>query len=1174
MGRLYHAISKRRSDSVRRAEERIRKGTLQMRHVARIERFQSIVMMMAAVFDALCWLVVLPLTEEIPYAWPFHMLCIITWSSNGDLDYDEFFVKRQVLTFNLFAGIAIAIALFVFFFDELLPCVDNDDVRTILAIFAWLPAFSHAACAAMRTGASLWLPSLTNTKFTTFMIPITLAIMYSWLVNSISILYFCFADLVVHGIKITFVAMFTLGGTIVATSDHDNGTSTTLTFFKLLHLWTASVGVGFIAEGFAPTDIAYENVSKAYLICLGVITLVIVGLIRLYPNRVYGVITGIIRDRVKNTAALAMRKAYQGGQWTELNESESSYVHRGRHRLCSVEVTKEGSVTAVNKDAMDADFFVVCDGVSNKSAASQAVLGVLSRHSTEFFQVSGRLPTYWIWDVCTNSMADIELMPIFASRCERAFVVMSRDLLNSSMGLIQLFTAFLVHCEPERALLDVTGDIPSPFSASLDRAVEMLTKTHVEELMEPGGYKEAGDADWWANWEVASRGNHLNEAKMLVRIVKSYLSASDFSMDLRGRMVAMVQMWRGQKLAASRHVGPHDFSEILSTLADSNIMKDMDMEDLPVEISRRDIEIGRKLGEGQFGEVWQATFVHRVHLSGETSRPRTHSIGTEIQVAVKTLIESDSAEVRHEFLREAAINWSFRHSNVVEMFGVVTDGYPLLLVLELCHHGGLKDYLEKEDSDHSAERLFRIMRGIASGMAYLASKNFVHRDLAARNVLLNRRLDAKVADFGMGRDLKQGDEYQATGKHLLLPIRWTDPDVVVSTTFSEYTDVWAYGVTAIEIWTGGVTPYRGWTTSYMLEALQQGYRLPRPETCSPALYDAAIAPCWFPMPDVGSPRTSHRRRPSFGELVDRLGRLEPLFCTEEDVRHASKASPSAAQAGPAADSPRNNISLSVPGSSSVPRKSGYESAEELEKRRSAWTMYEYHQHASIADVFRLSQQVGEANPAASPHGQPRASRQSSPSKDYVTTVRDSVAVDEEQPEASNAEGERRRVQFTSQAPECHITVSTDTMKDRVEIGIPSTEGEAAAAAAVAPPVADTIDMSPRNTRGSSISGGTAAPEWECGPETRPFLRKSSGDQRGVSIDARSSSGADSLLDDATTAAVAAAAAARDGAAIEDEAELVAEVNDRAVDEAGGRRGSEQSEPSQARPTFYSLISQI
>ena len=84
-------------------------------------------------------------------------------------------------------------------------------------------------------------------------------------------------------------------------------------------------------------------------------------------------------------------------------------------------------------------------------------------------------------------------------------------------------------------------------------------------------------------------------------------------------------------------------------------------------------------------------------------------------------------------------------------------------------------------------------RQICAGMNYLSSKNFVHRDLAARNVLIAEEYVckvsqqskmimlfdgmAKIADFGLARDLEQENVYIAAGGKI--PVKWTAPEVCV-----------------------------------------------------------------------------------------------------------------------------------------------------------------------------------------------------------------------------------------------------------------------------------------------------------------------------------------------------------------------------------------------------------
>ena len=134
----------------------------------------------------------------------------------------------------------------------------------------------------------------------------------------------------------------------------------------------------------------------------------------------------------------------------------------------------------------------------------------------------------------------------------------------------------------------------------------------------------------------------------------------------------------------------------------------------------------------------------------------------EVEVAVKTLKEGSGEEDRVKFLQEAAIMGQFKHPNVVEMYGVVTQGEPVssievhinnnrklvtmyvqvLIALELLPKGDLRKYLvglRSDDGTASVDdhTLLSYCRQVANGMAYLSSKGFVHRDLAARNILLS-----------------------------------------------------------------------------------------------------------------------------------------------------------------------------------------------------------------------------------------------------------------------------------------------------------------------------------------------------------------------------------------------------------------------------------------------------
>ncbi|CAL8404701.1 unnamed protein product [Boreogadus saida] len=281
------------------------------------------------------------------------------------------------------------------------------------------------------------------------------------------------------------------------------------------------------------------------------------------------------------------------------------------------------------------------------------------------------------------------------------------------------------------------------------------------------------------------------------------------------------------------------------------------------EVAREKIKLARELGQGSFGMVYEGLAKGVVKDEAET------------RVAVKTVNESASMRERIEFLNEASVMKEFNCHHVVRLLGVVSQGQPTLVIMELMTRGDLKSYLRslrpKEQTETLClpplKKMIQMAGEIADGMAYLHANKFVHRDLAARNCMVTNDFTVKIGDFGMTRDIYETDYYRKGGKGLL-PVRWMSPESLKDGVFTTNSDVWSFGVVMWEVVTLAEQPYQGMSNEQVLRFVMDGGVLEKPEHC-PHLIFELMRLCW---------QFNPKMRPSFPEIIGSVeDELQPSF---------------------------------------------------------------------------------------------------------------------------------------------------------------------------------------------------------------------------------------------------------------------------------------------------------
>uniref|UniRef100_A0A3Q2DS66 Proto-oncogene tyrosine-protein kinase receptor Ret n=1 Tax=Cyprinodon variegatus TaxID=28743 RepID=A0A3Q2DS66_CYPVA len=296
-------------------------------------------------------------------------------------------------------------------------------------------------------------------------------------------------------------------------------------------------------------------------------------------------------------------------------------------------------------------------------------------------------------------------------------------------------------------------------------------------------------------------------------------------------------------------------------------------EDPKWEFPRKNLVLGKTLGEGEFGKVVKATAFRLKGKAGYTT------------VAVKMLKENASHTELRDLLSEFTLLKQVNHPHVIKMYGACSQDGPLYLIVEYAKFGSLRNFLREsrkvgpsymgrdanrnssylENPDDRALTMGDLISfawQISRGMQYLAEMKLVHRDLAARNVLVAEGRKMKISDFGLSRDVYEEDSYVKRSKGRI-PVKWMAIESLFDHIYTTQSDVWSFGVLLWEIVTLGGNPYPGIAPERLFNLLKTGYRMERPENCSEEMYNLMLR-CWKQESD---------KRPTFSDISKELEKM-------------------------------------------------------------------------------------------------------------------------------------------------------------------------------------------------------------------------------------------------------------------------------------------------------------
>ncbi|KAG0616822.1 hypothetical protein M758_5G144000 [Ceratodon purpureus] len=203
-----------------------------------------------------------------------------------------------------------------------------------------------------------------------------------------------------------------------------------------------------------------------------------------------------------------------------------------------------------------------------------------------------------------------------------------------------------------------------------------------------------------------------------------------------------------------------------------------------------------KLGEGAYGAVYKGI------------------LGNNLEVAVKQLF-LETNKGRDDFLNEVLLISNLQHRNLVTLKGYCLHGKQTLLVYEyvdncdldkllLCRHRSTDCTSDGTQPVLTWQARLNVCQGVAQGLYYLhasSQSRIIHRDIKASNILLDKKFQPKIADFGLARPIEDARSVILT-QQCAGTLGYLAPEYMCHGQLSDKADVYSFGVLLLEIVSG------------------------------------------------------------------------------------------------------------------------------------------------------------------------------------------------------------------------------------------------------------------------------------------------------------------------------------------------------------------------------------
>ncbi|KAH0509621.1 testis-specific serine/threonine-protein kinase 4 [Microtus ochrogaster] len=202
-------------------------------------------------------------------------------------------------------------------------------------------------------------------------------------------------------------------------------------------------------------------------------------------------------------------------------------------------------------------------------------------------------------------------------------------------------------------------------------------------------------------------------------------------------------------------------------------------------------EVGKVIGHGSYGTVYEAYYTKQ-----------------KVMVAVKIISKKKASDdYLNKFLpREIQVMKVLRHKYLINFYQAIETTSRVYIILELAQGGDVLEWIQRYGacSETLAGKWFSQM---ALGIAYLHSKGIVHRDLKLENLLLDKRENVKISDFGFAKMVPSSQPVHSSPSYRQMnglahlsqtycgSFAYACPEILLGLPYNPFlSDIWSMGV--------------------------------------------------------------------------------------------------------------------------------------------------------------------------------------------------------------------------------------------------------------------------------------------------------------------------------------------------------------------------------------------